>query len=402
MASDDVHSFDGKTESKHVFLSYVREDDARVTRIQLALEAQGLTVWRDVTDLWPGELWKTEIRNAIQVDSLAFVPCFSAESALRDTSMMYEELGWAAEQHRRVKPGLSWIFPVLLDDVGVPEIDLGMGQTLGDIQWAKLFENWDSETKRLVSAIQRVFPTAAAEPPKMDRSVGASPGMSLDDLGSASRTLASATLVEAQALMARWSDDVTFDSVWGLLEQAQSLGAIAASGVHVWLPGPVNERFLRMRAEQGPVERVAFDVETPEGTTEGKFDWSSGTSTIDALRGLFEMMKKTGAEWTAFDASWIFEQGLIPIRIGLGSKLRLPDVTTDMGPVIEVPADDWVITNDGLERVSRFYAIEWQRVWESDWIEHLSEKQWADPSDVARAVTRARQYFNRRLRENET
>jgi TIR domain len=38
----------------HVFISYVREDRDRVDQLEAALKAQGIPVWRDTNDLWPG------------------------------------------------------------------------------------------------------------------------------------------------------------------------------------------------------------------------------------------------------------------------------------------------------------------------------------------------------------
>jgi hypothetical protein len=64
----------------HVFLSYVREDSARAGRLQEILSGAGFAVWRDTTDLWPGEDWRRQIRAAIEQDALAFVACFSRQA----------------------------------------------------------------------------------------------------------------------------------------------------------------------------------------------------------------------------------------------------------------------------------------------------------------------------------
>jgi TIR domain len=44
--------------SGHVFISYVRGDAHHVDRLQHALEAAGILVWRDTADLWPGQDWQ--------------------------------------------------------------------------------------------------------------------------------------------------------------------------------------------------------------------------------------------------------------------------------------------------------------------------------------------------------
>lgn len=48
----------------HVFLSYVHEDTDEVDRLGAVLAAQGILVWRDRDNLWPGQSWKIEIRKA--------------------------------------------------------------------------------------------------------------------------------------------------------------------------------------------------------------------------------------------------------------------------------------------------------------------------------------------------
>ncbi len=48
----------GQQAAGHVFISYVREDSDHVDRLQRALQAAGIPVWRDTADLWPGEDWR--------------------------------------------------------------------------------------------------------------------------------------------------------------------------------------------------------------------------------------------------------------------------------------------------------------------------------------------------------
>jgi hypothetical protein len=70
----------------HVFISYVREDSGEVDALQRALEVAGVRVWRDTSDLWPGEDWRSRIRDAIAGNALAFIACFSRHSTVRDSS----------------------------------------------------------------------------------------------------------------------------------------------------------------------------------------------------------------------------------------------------------------------------------------------------------------------------
>lgn len=83
---------DNKPAQRHAFLSYVHEDKERVDRLHEALEAVGVSVWRDTKDLWPGQNWEDEIRAAIKSESLAFIACFSEHTAARTKTYQNAEL----------------------------------------------------------------------------------------------------------------------------------------------------------------------------------------------------------------------------------------------------------------------------------------------------------------------
>ena len=81
----------GSGAAEHVFISYVREDTKRLDRLPRLLETKGNTVWRDTSDLWPGQDWKIEIRRAIE-RGVAFIACFSEYTERRSISYQNEEL----------------------------------------------------------------------------------------------------------------------------------------------------------------------------------------------------------------------------------------------------------------------------------------------------------------------
>jgi hypothetical protein len=141
----------------HVFISYVREDAHHVDRLQARLESAGIPVWRDIKDLWPGEVWKRRPRDAIRRNSLAFMPCFSRSLSRRTQSTMFEELIWASEEYRKRNPEVPWIFPVLFEDCNVPTVDLGGGLTLHDLQWVRLAEDQERQLERLITTLKELF-----------------------------------------------------------------------------------------------------------------------------------------------------------------------------------------------------------------------------------------------------
>lgn len=139
----------------HVFISYVREDSQAIDRLQHALQTAGIRVWRDTSDLWPGEDWRLKIRRAIVEDTLIFIACFSEHSAARATTMQREEIMLAVDEFRRRRSDRPWLLPVRLSDVRLPSLDLGAGQSLDDLQWLDLFgDQWDRGVARLVGTIR--------------------------------------------------------------------------------------------------------------------------------------------------------------------------------------------------------------------------------------------------------
>jgi hypothetical protein len=145
-----------------VFISYVREDGGRVDRLESALRAASIPVWRDTNELWPGQDWRLRIRRAIEQDALAFVACFSENSLNREASYQNEELYLAAEQMRLRSQGAVWLIPVRFDDCELPHLDLGAGRTLASLNWVDLFnQNWDAGLARLLVSVVNILGLAA-------------------------------------------------------------------------------------------------------------------------------------------------------------------------------------------------------------------------------------------------
>jgi len=147
----------------HAFISYVREDGRRVDRLEEFLKTNGVLVWRDTHDLWPGEDWRAKIREAIAADSLAFIACFSKNSEMRERSFQRDELLLAIEQFRLRPPDRPYILPIRFDDCDIPPLDIGAGRTLNYLQHVDLFgRRWRASAERLLEGIRHVL---GPEPP---------------------------------------------------------------------------------------------------------------------------------------------------------------------------------------------------------------------------------------------
>mgnify|MGYP001329930509 CR=1 FL=1 len=98
-----------------VFISYKSEDETRVGRIALALQAEGLEVWWDRA-LVGGENWRMQIQSALDGAGCVVV-VWSRESVGSNGDFVRDEAG---QGKRR-----GILVPVLIDKVGAP---LGFGE----------------------------------------------------------------------------------------------------------------------------------------------------------------------------------------------------------------------------------------------------------------------------------
>lgn len=138
---------------KHVFISYVRENQDQADRLCQELEHHGVKVWLDRKSIKPGARWKDAIRGAIRHGDF-FIACFSKEYASRQKNFMNEELTLAIEELRKYATDREWFIPVLLSECDVPDRSIGAGETLRDINWVPLYENWDAGIHRILSVIK--------------------------------------------------------------------------------------------------------------------------------------------------------------------------------------------------------------------------------------------------------
>lgn len=158
--------------TEHVFISYSPEDRRHVDQLQEALKAVGIPVWRDTSDVWPGEDRQAKIRHAI-IDGAAFLACFSEASLASPKSYQNEQLVIAIEQLKLRPPDSPWLVPVRFDDCDVPDTDLGYGRTLASIQAVDLFGDRSAEDmNRLVSALLRRINLRTASPASSDPVLG--------------------------------------------------------------------------------------------------------------------------------------------------------------------------------------------------------------------------------------
>jgi hypothetical protein len=83
-----------------------------------------------------------------------FIACFSEFHNKKNLTYMNIELRIAIDQMRMMPDNKVWFIPVLLSPCEIPEFNIGAGQTLHDIQWISLFEDWDGGLKKIINVIK--------------------------------------------------------------------------------------------------------------------------------------------------------------------------------------------------------------------------------------------------------
>lgn len=136
----------------HVFISYLHENEEDVKRLCNDLEARGVNVWLDREDINVGLRWKQSILRAIRKGDF-FIACFSKEYNKRDKTYMNEELTIAIEELRQRPTDRVWFIPVKLNQCEIPDRDIGAGETLGDLQYVKLYHDWNSNIQKVIKTI---------------------------------------------------------------------------------------------------------------------------------------------------------------------------------------------------------------------------------------------------------
>ena len=143
-------------EMRHVFISYCHENKATVDQLCNTLISNDVTVWVDWDNLNPGTPWKQAIQQAIHHGDF-FIACFSKEYNARDKTYMNEELSIAIDKLQQKPVDKVWFIPVKLNECEIPDIDIGEGVTLQDLQYVNLHEDWDIGIQQILDVIPSEF-----------------------------------------------------------------------------------------------------------------------------------------------------------------------------------------------------------------------------------------------------
>lgn len=141
-------------DTRKVFISYVRENSDDIDNICSEFKRYGIEHWLDRDQIDPGKFWKDAIKSAIN-NGAYFLACFSREYENRSETYMNEELLVAIEILRTKSYNSGWFIPIKLSECEIPDIDVGAGKTLNDIQCLKLYKEEKKGLQRLIDVIKR-------------------------------------------------------------------------------------------------------------------------------------------------------------------------------------------------------------------------------------------------------
>jgi TolB-like protein/Flp pilus assembly protein TadD len=118
-----------------VFLSYASQDVEAARRICEALQAAGIEVWLDQSELRGGDAWDRKIRDQIRHCAL-FIPLISVHSQARLEGYFRREWKFAVERKRDIADELAFLLPVVIDET--PERGAAVPEGFHEVQWTRL------------------------------------------------------------------------------------------------------------------------------------------------------------------------------------------------------------------------------------------------------------------------
>lgn len=126
---------------KYVFISYSRQDIKFVEELSKRLQKAGVSIWRDVEQIHPGDNWLLSIQNALD-DSSAYLYILSKNSTKSEWVLFEHSI--AANQNKK-------IIPILIDDS--KDIFSDIPAPLKNRQWIDLSKDYDKNFKKLLNSL---------------------------------------------------------------------------------------------------------------------------------------------------------------------------------------------------------------------------------------------------------
>jgi hypothetical protein len=197
-------------------------------------------------------------------------------------------------------------------------------------------------------------------------------------------------------------ESVDFDTVRDLLNRAKELSAISNSGLRIpavsgtvwtswnsgydpgimagWAPGPMPSR----------PESIRIRIEDFGGKNLGSVSWLPDGALSEVMTQVGRELQRKGVYPgdQEFNPSRILERLQGDLAKVLEFSTSGDALAYELGPVIEVVNDEWVVTDFGVQCLKRSYTVETQRLGEN-WPARINQEVWADIEKFERAYFRA-------------
>ena len=122
-------------DKKAIFLSYASQDLEPARRICDALQAAGLEVWFDQSELRGGDAWDAAIRRQVR-DCTLFMALISANTNARSEGYFRREWNLAVQRMLDMADDRPFLLPALIDDI--PEPAARVPDRFRERQWTRL------------------------------------------------------------------------------------------------------------------------------------------------------------------------------------------------------------------------------------------------------------------------
>lgn len=171
-ASDNTPSHTDAPPS--LFVSYSSEDRAAARLLRDGLEAAGLEVWYDESELGGGDAWDQKIRRQIR-ECRYFMPVISASTDRRSEGYFRREWKLAVERTHDMADDVMFLVPVVIDDTR--DTSARVPEKFLSVQWQRIPGGQPGPA--LTALAQRLLrgeaPPAPRTPPRLAGSRPATP-----------------------------------------------------------------------------------------------------------------------------------------------------------------------------------------------------------------------------------
>jgi hypothetical protein len=201
-------------------------------------------------------------------------------------------------------------------------------------------------------------------------------------------------------------EDASFEAVADLLRRGTELGAVSGRGLRVAMAHGERLRFRLVSAEESaggpPAPMIWLEVEGPYGTERHvSAIWSAGEGFPAVLVRLAEEMKRQAVfpGDSVFDATSLLSGLVETLEFAIHLRENPRGDMHQLGAMIERINDEWALTKDGLEHLSKPpYAMQpSQLLDDAHFREHMLDKTWviSRQDEFEDAWDLARRYYER-------